>query len=415
MVERARVAAALVFALNGLVFASWVSRLPAVREALQLSTAQLGLLLLCLSAGSVIGLPTSGPLVSRLGPSRTVLAATLVVGAGLLLVAAGVGAERVTLTGSGLLLTGLGIGSWDVAMNVEAADVERRLGRTLMPRFHAGFSLGTVAGALVGTAAAAAEVGVQAQLVSTAVLAVGAVAACLRAFLPVAEHRDAPSTLSARNAWREPRTLLIGVLVMCFAFVEGTANDWLAVALVEGHGASEAEGALGFACFVAAMTVSRTVGGSLIARWGRPPVLRATAALAGAGLLLVVLAPAVPGVLVGALVWGAGAALGFPVGMSAAADDPRGAAVRVSVVSSIGYTAFLAGPPLVGLLAEPERFGVLRALLVVLAALLVGGAAAGSAAPLPVGSAAPLPVGSAAPLPVGTVLPAQESAEGTGR
>ena len=164
---------------------------------------------------------------------------------------------------------------------------------------------------------------------------------------------DAPARLPLRAAWREPRTLLVGLLVLCFAFTEGTANDWLAVALVDGHGTSEAVGALGFACFVVAMTASRTVGGPLLERYGRPVVLRATAAVALVGLLLVVLARPLPLVLAGALLWGAGAALGFPVGMCAAADDPHGAAVRVSVVSSVGYTAFLAGPPLVGLLAEP--------------------------------------------------------------
>jgi len=383
-VERARVAVALVFALNGLVFASWVSRLPAVREALGLSTGRLGLLLLCLAVGSVIGLPTSGPLVSRSGPVRTLLAAVLVAAAGLLLVATGVGTARVPVTGAGLVLTGLGIGVWDVAMNVEGADVERRLGRGLMPRFHAAFSLGTVAGAVLGAAAAGAGLSVQVQLVGTAVLAAGATGLCLRAFLPAVQHEDGPRALSLADAWGEPRTLLIGVLVLCFAFTEGTANDWLAIALVDGHGAGEAVGALGFACFVTAMTLCRTVGGALLARHGRPPVLRATAVLAVAGLSLVVLAPAVPLVLGGALLWGAGAALGFPVGMSAAADDPRGAAVRVSVVSSIGYTAFLAGPPLVGLLAEPERLGILHALLVVLVALLVGASVAGSAAPQPV-------------------------------
>ena len=379
--ERARVAVALVFALNGLVFASWVSRLPAVREALGLSTSELGLLLLCLSVGSVLGLPASGPLVGRLGPARAVLGGVAVVAVGLLLVALGVAAGEVAPTGAGLALTGLGIGAWDVAMNVEAADVERRLGRTLMPRFHAGFSLGTVAGALVGAGAAAADVDVALQLALTAVVAGAAVAVCVRAFLPVVAHEDRPAALRVSQAWREPRTLLLGVLVLCFAFVEGTANDWLAIALVDGHDESEAVGALGFACFVAAMTAARTVGGSLLARGGRPLVLRGTAATAVAGLLLVVLAPSLPLVVLGALLWGAGAALGFPVGMSAAADEPSGAAVRVSVVSSVGYTAFLAGPPLVGLLAEPERLGVLRALLVVLVALVVGAAVAGSAAP----------------------------------
>ena len=384
VLERARVAVALVFALNGLVFASWVSRLPAVRSALDLSTSSLGLLLLCLSVGSLVGLPTSGPLVARFGPARTVLGGAGTVAVGLLLVAVGVGTGQVPLTGLGLALTGLGVGTWDVAMNVEGADVERRLGRALMPRFHAGFSLGTVAGALIGAAAAAVDLDVSVQLAATGVVAVLAVAVCLRAFLPVVPAAaDAPAALRVSQAWREPRTLLIGLMVLCFAFVEGTANDWLAIALVDGHGTSEAVGALGFACFVAAMTASRTVGGGLLARYGRTPVLRVTALVSVVGLLMVVLSSAVPVVLLGAVLWGAGAALGFPVGMSAAADDERGAAVRVSVVSSVGYTAFLAGPPLVGLLAEPERLGVLQALLVVLVALLVGATVARSAAPLP--------------------------------
>lgn len=382
VVERARIAVALVFVLNGLVFASWLSRLPAVRDALELSTGRLGLLLLCLSAGSVIGLPTSGPLVARSGPARTVLGGVLLVSAGLLLSAAGVAAGQVPLVAAGLLLTGLGTGVWDVAMNVEGADVERRLARTLMPRFHAAFSLGTVGGALLGAAAAAAGVPVALQLAVTAVGAALAAAACLRAFLPVEHVADAPAALRLRQAWREPRTLAIGLLVLCFAFTEGTANDWLAIALVDGHGTNEAVGALGFACFVAAMTVARTLGGAVLTRFGRTTTLRATALLAAAGLLLVV-AGSGPLVLLGALLWGAGASLGFPVGMSAASDDPVGAAVRVSVVSSIGYTAFLAGPPLVGLLAEPERLGILPALLVVLVALVVGGAVAGRAAPPP--------------------------------
>jgi fucose permease len=383
VVERARVAVALVFALNGLVFASWVSRLPAVREALGLSTGQLGLLLLCVSVGSVLGLPTSGPLIARFGPSRTVLGGASLVAAGLLLVSVGVGSASVPITGVGLAFTGLGVGSWDVAMNVEGADVERRLDRTLMPRLHAGFSIGTVAGALIGAGAAAVGLPVQVQLAATGLFALVAVAVCLRAFLPVVEAaHDAPPALRVGQAWREPRTLLVGVLVLCFAFVEGTANDWLAIALVDGHGTSDAVGAFGFACFVAAMTASRTVGGSLLTRYGRTPVLRVTALVSAAGLLLVVLSSSLPVVLLGALLWGAGAALGFPVGMSAAADDEVGAAVRVSVVSSIGYTAFLAGPPLVGLLAEPDRLGVLPALLVVFVALLVGAAVARSAAPL---------------------------------
>jgi MFS family permease len=384
-VERARVAVALVFGLNGLAFASWLARLPALRQALDLSTGELGLLLLCISAGSVLGLPTSGPLIARFGPARVVIGAATCSAVGLLLVAAGVALTTIPLVAVGMVLTGLGIGSWDVGMNVEGADVERRLGRDIMPRFHAGFSVGTVIGALIGAGAAAAGLPVEAQLAATAVAVWLGVGLCVRAFLPVVHTEDAPAALPLSRAWREPRTLLIGVLVLCFAFTEGTANDWLAVALVDGHGTSEAVGALGFACFVSSMTVCRAAAGSLLSRFGRPLVLRATSLVGVAGLLLVVLGPALPFVVVGALLWGAGASLGFPVGMSAAADDPHGAAVRVSVVSSIGYTAFLAGPPLIGLLAEPERWGILSALMVTLVALVVGGALAGQAAPPPPG------------------------------
>jgi len=308
-----------------------------------------------------------------------VLGGASTVAAGLVTVAAGVASGSVVVAGTGLVLTGLGTSTWDVAMNVEAADVEHRLGRVLMPRFHAGFSVGTVGGALLGAGAAALSVPVAAQLVATALVAVLAVTVAVRAFLPVVAvaPQDRPS---ARTAWREPRTLAIGLLVLAFALTEGTANDWLTIALVDGHGTSEAVGALGFGVFVAAMTVVRTVGGTLLGRYGRPAVLRAGAGVAAVGLLLVVLADPLPLVVLGALLWGSGAALGFPVGMSAAADDPVRAPVRVSVVSSLGYTAFLAGPPLVGFLAEAA--GILRALLVVLLALAVGALAAGASRPV---------------------------------
>jgi predicted MFS family arabinose efflux permease len=386
-IERARVAVGVAFAFNGLAYASWLSRTPAIRDGLDLGTAGLGLLLLCMSVGAVAALPISGPVVHRIGPARAVLAAGLSVAGGLLAVAVGIALVSIPLAAAGLLLAGMGISTWDVAMNVEGADVERRLARALMPRFHAGFSLGTVVGAGLGAAAAALSVPVAAQLAATSAAVAVTTAVAVRWFLPVRGATVARGPSGVMRAWREPRTLLVGLLVLAFAFTEGVANDWLAVALVDGYGTGEAMGAVGFGAFVTAMTVARMTGGAALQRWGRVVVLRTTAVFAVAGLLLVVFAAAVPGrasvglALVGALLWGAGASLGFPVGMSAAADDPAGAAVRVSVVSSIGYTAFLAGPPLVGFLGE--EFGVLRALLVTLGALLVGLAASGATRPRP--------------------------------
>jgi len=163
-------------------------------------------------------------------------------------------------------------------------------------------------------------------------------------------------------------------------FTEGTGNDWLAVAMVDGYGASQATGAWALAVFVAAMTAGRVGGGGLIDRWGRVAVLRASCGLAATGLALVVFGPSTATAFAGAALWGLGTALGFPVGMSAAGDDPARAAARVSVVASVGYTAFLAGPPLIGLLGD--EVGVLRALTVAGAMLALAFLLASATRPL---------------------------------
>jgi fucose permease len=381
-VLRARTAVVVTFGTSGVAFASFASRTPAVREALGLTTAQLGLLLLCMSAGSIAGLPLSGPIVHRFGTARGVLGGSLTLGTGLGLTALGLITGVVLPAAGGLVLMGLGIGVWDVSMNVEGADVERRLGRSLMPRLHAAFSMGTVAGAGIGTATAAAGIPIAAQVAAIAVVSPLVIVWASRRFLPrsapAAEERGGGS--GVLRAWRESRTLLIGLLVLAFAFTEGSANDWIAIAMVDGHGTTETVGALAFGLFVAAMTVGRLCGGWALERFGRVAVLRATAVCALVGLLMVLLGGSTLLALVGALFWGVGASLGFPVGMSAAADDPARAAIRVSVVSSIGYTAFLAGPPLIGVLAQLD--GILIALFVVVGALVLGLLVSGATRPL---------------------------------
>jgi fucose permease len=289
----------------------------------------------------------------------------------------------------GLFAFGSGAGVWDVAMNVEGADVERRLERTVMPRFHAAFSLGTVAGAGAGALAAAAGLPLHVHLTVGAAVVLAGVLASVRFFTPVASAARSAGTTGGRHplaAWRERRTLLIGLMVLAAALVEGTANDWLALALVDGYGTSHAVGAVGFGVFVAAMTVGRISGTWLLDRYGRVVVLRSCTGTAIAGVVIFVLGGSLPLALAGAALWGFGVSLGFPVGMSAASDEQRHAAARVSVVASIGYTAFLAGPPLIGLLGD--RVGVLRALLVILVALVLSLAVTGAARPLPVVAAA---------------------------
>ncbi|MBD8870092.1 MFS transporter [Nocardioides donggukensis] len=373
----ARTAVAVVFVVNGFAFASWVSRIPAARERLGLGNGELGLLLLALSVGSLVALPLTGALVRRFGAARVLSGAAWSAALGLVLIGTGAGGpESVVVVALGLLVYGVGTGSWDVAMNIEGAAVEHALGRTIMPRFHAGFSLGTVLGAVTGALAARADVPALWHLGPVALVSLGLALRAVRDFLPVVAEEEAVPTEpgSVFAAWREPRTLLIGLMVLALAFTEGTANDWLGVALVDGYAVEKWVGVAGFAVFVVSMTLGRWFGSGLLDRFGRVAVLRATilAALVGVALLVsgaqVAGSPGAALAVVGIALWGLGASLGFPVGMSAAGDDPVHAAARVSVVSTIGYAAFLAGPPVLGFLAD--RVGTLEALLAV-AALLV--------------------------------------------
>jgi cyanate permease len=147
--------------------------------------------------------------------------------------------------------------------------------------------------------------------------------------------------------------------------------------MVDGHGVANETGALVFGIFVTAMTAGRLGGVFLLDRFGRVPVLRASFLLAAAGLLVIIFVPDPLIATFGAIAWGLGSALGFPIGMSAAADDPRTAAARVSAVATIGYFAFLVGPPVIGFLGE--QLGLLNALLVVLVLCAIGALVSGAA------------------------------------
>lgn len=362
----ARNAVTAVFVLNGFGFASLFSRVPDVRSGLGLDNSALGLLLLVGAAGSVLALPSAGALIRRSSAATVVRAGCVLVAVGLALGGIGVGLlGSVAATAAGLFLYGVGTGVWDVAMNVEGAAVERGLGRAILPRFHAGWSLGSVSGAGVGVLVTVLGVPITVHLVLAALVSLAALPAA-RTFLPVEPAE--PGTPPTGSAWREPRTLAIGLMVLAFAVTEGAANDWLALALIDGYGAPRWVGVTGFATFVVAMTTGRLLGTVALDRYGRVVVLRTTAVLALAGLLLLVLGQHPVLVGLGVVAWGLGASLGFPVGMSAGADDPARAAARVSVVSTIGYAAFLAGPPVLGFLAD--RVGTLESLLVVAVLLL---------------------------------------------
>lgn len=379
-----------VFFLSGLSIASWVARIPAVRDDLQIQLDTVGIVILGMSVGSIIGLTCSAALLARFGARIGMIISLCLVAAGLVTI--GLGSSVFTLLPViiiGMAIFGFGNGAVDVMMNVEGAAAEREIGKTLMPLMHAFFSFGTMTGAAIGAGASAINLPVAAHLAIMAALIVVAVFVAVR-YIPVRESvGDDPHTAAPRQPWgarlrenlsvfADTRLLLIGVIVLGTSFAEGSANDWIALAVVDGHGFDNTTGAIVFGVFVTAMTVGRVAGGPILDRFSRVPVLRACAALGIAGLALFIFGGgSLPVVIVATVLWGLGCALGFPVGMSAAADDAKHAAARVSAVAIIGYCAFLAGPPLLGFLGE--QFGILNALIVLLVLLVLAGLCAPAA------------------------------------
>lgn len=387
---RWRAAIFAIFMASGLSIATWASRVPSIKADLDLDNAQVGLILLGMGIASIIGISTSPAVMARTGARVGMLTMMLMFSAGIALV--GFGSTvfgSVPLVLAGMVLFGFGNGCLDVMMNVEATAIEQQMGKTVLPVFHAFFSFGTVIGAGIGALAAwlqltvATHAGIMGML-----LALVAVATFLQ--VPVREAALDPEPAekpawrerlhTSLEAWREPRTYLLGVVMLGMAFAEGGANDWIALGTEQGHGFTTGTGAIALAVFSVGMTVVRLFGGPLVDRFGRVAVLRVLAVSAASGVLLFILAPNLPLVLVGAALWGIGASLGFPIGMSAAADDPAKAAARVSAAATIGYVAFLGGPPVLGFISE--HIGLLNTLFILVALIVASGLFSGAARPL---------------------------------
>lgn len=385
----------VIFALSGLSLASWVARLPAVRDELGLDTAQLGILIFAMSAGSVIGLIAAPPIMLRIGARAGMLVALVVVAVGIAVI--GLGADLLVsdpVVAVGLALAGFGNGSVDVMMNVEGAAAERAIGKTILPLMHAFFSFGTVTGAGVGALASGLGVSVAAHLAGIAVVIAVCAVLAIR-FVPRGAEAEVEATTAAAagtartpflrrlgdslSVWRDGRLLLIGLIMLGMAFAEGSANDWLTIAVVDGYGQSNTTAAVIFGLFTVSMTAGRVLGGPVLDRFGRVPVLRVSAAVGVLGLAAFIFAPEPWIAYVGVAFWAIGCSLGFPVGMSAAADtdDPKLSAARVSAVAIIGYVAFLVGPPVIGLLGH--ELGILNALVLVLVLVVIAGLASPAA------------------------------------
>jgi MFS family permease len=370
----ARVALTAFFCLDGLLFAGWVVRIPAVKAQVHASPGALGLALLCLSAGAVAAMRPTGRLCVRWGNVRVTLASAVLLS---LAVALPAQCHTVVALGAALFVFGIGYGALNVGMNSAAVDQVAASPGLQMPSFHAAYSLGGLLGSALG--------GLAAPYLSPAVhLALAALLGLVAtgcAGTALARH-PVPVAAPVRAAGADPRgagarhlgllVVLLGVVALCDAYGEGALADWATLHLTADLRTTSAVAAVGFAVYSCAMTLGRLGGTWALSRFGPARLLVRGAALAAAGMLVAALSPLLPLVLLGFLLVGLGLANIFPIAIARAGEltGPQG----VATASTFGYGGMVLGPPVIGFLAQYAGLPTALTSVALLAAL--SGAAA---------------------------------------
>lgn len=361
--RRARAAVTAAFIANGLAVASFITRIPDLRTALDLRDAVLGALLSLLAVGTISGLVLAGRTVPRLGSRRITL-----IGAALMAVAlptVGFATGSASL-GTSLFLLGLGASSMDVGMNAQGVDVERRIGRSIMLSMHGGWSIGTLIAASLGAIALAVRVPIALHLgIVAGVIALLVAGASLELRADDRVDASEPVTL----AWPRGALLPLAFVAMAGALGEATASDWSGIYLADVVATPTARIGWGFVAYTAAMTVSRLLGDRLVRRLGAESVLRLGGLAAGAGLLLTATVPILPVALFGFVLVGLGLGGTVPLAFAAAGRIASSPGAGVAAVASVGYLAFVVGPAGIGFVTE--QAGLRTAFIIVAAIILL--------------------------------------------
>ena len=355
------------FLLIGFVMASWIVRTPSIRDALDASTAQMGWILFGLSFGSMSGILMASRWVSKFRADKSMIAGQMATMLGILLIAAGTYVSSPWGTAIGFAILGLGMAVAEVAVNILASYVERRLSTSVLTLVHGCFSLGTAIGAICGLLIVSMGVSVQQHMLLACGFLLPLLVYVSRSVLNTAGNEEVGTSGSQgffQTLRKDPKLLLIGLIVVSVALAEGAANDWLPLLIVDSHGVPEQFGSMVFVAFAITMTIGRFVGKLIVDHYGPILVMRVSGTLGALGILTVILSQNVYIAGFAVVLWGIGAALGFPVAMSAGAANGDNPGARISVLAVIGYTAFLVGPPFLGFLGN--ELGLRLAMVAVL-------------------------------------------------
>lgn len=362
-----RRATTTIFFANGAVIGSWVAQIPWVQQRFDLSKATLGAILVSMAVAVIVAVPFAGRAAHRHGSERMTLVGGVACAFALLLP---ILAPRPALLVPGLFALGATSALMDVSMNSHGVHVEERLGRPIMSSLHAGWAFGGMAGA--GFAAALTALGVDPRVV------VAAAAGLLLALVLFAARGLGDGSAAAGDdtpGFRLPgrSVLLLAVLCLLVMVTEGAMGDWAGIYLRQDLGAAAAIGALAYSFFTAGMTAGRLVGDRVNARIGPAALVRGGALLTAVPLAIMLLTGEPLIALAGLFAVGLGVANGVPLMFSAAGRQPdTPSSVGIAAVSSLGSLGFLAGPPIIGALAQGTSLAWALSLLVIGAAVVFG-------------------------------------------
>jgi MFS family permease len=368
-----RAAVAAAFLIHSTVSGTWAPRLPAIKESLGLSDGELGTALVGLAVGLVAGTRLAGAPIDRFG-SRPVMRAGFPLLAATLLLP-GLAGNGLALFGS-LLVLGVASGGLDVAMNAQGIEVERVLRRPILSGLHGLWSVGLGTGAAVAAGAAAIDADPLEHFAVVAAVLAALSVVLLRGLLPaqdqVREESHEAEPPEVRWTWA---LLLLGVIAFCSFVGEGSASDWSAVYMTQELGTSDALGAVAFAAFAVTMATARFAADPLRTRLGNVPLVRGGSLIAAAGLGAGLLIHEPWAGIAGFALLGLGLAAVVPIAFSAAGDlDPRATGRLVGRVATIGYVGSVAGPIMIGWLAEATTLRTALGLVVLLALAIAASA-----------------------------------------
>ena len=379
-----RVSVSLYFAIGGFLSSSWIARIPAMTSRLDLSTGTLGLILLAFSAGALMSFPLAGGLAGTRGSAWT----TRIFGLGYTITFPLLGfAWHPVVLIVALWLYGFTFGGMDVAMNAQGVEVERKVKTNILGSLHGLFSLGAMAGAALSGVVAGFGTSLQVHFTIVAVLGLLILIWAGKSLIP-----DDVEVVTSTEKVRDPRFVLppralwpLGIIAFCAAVSEGGMADWSALHIHDSLDASEGTAAYGFTIFSLTMLTGRFLGDRIVAIFGNVRVIRWCAGVASIGYLIGILIDTIWSVIIGYGLIGLGLSVVIPLVYRSAGNAkgiPRGRAV--ASVATIGYSGFLAAPPILGLVAEVSSLQLTMIIIGALCAVIVlfaGATAPGATGP----------------------------------